>query len=77
MQGGVRMDGILRWCQHHGAPIPSISGIELEQKSWQATTRFADIPQVRILQRDFLPEDIERKHDFVTANSPLYLRPRD
>lgn len=68
---GAFIDGVLRWCQHHAAPIPSITGIELDhQRFRQATTRFADSPQVRILQRDFLSEDIKGKYDFIIANPP-------
>jgi adenine-specific DNA-methyltransferase len=68
---GAFIDGILRWCQHHALPIPSITGIELDQERFrQATRRFADIPQVRIFQRDFLSDNTKEEYDFVIANPP-------
>lgn len=68
---GAFIEGILRWCRVHGASIPSITGIELDQRRfWQATEKFADVPQVRILQSDFLSEDIKGSYDYVIANPP-------
>ena len=65
------IEGILRWCQNHKAPIPAITGIELDQERfWQATEKFADVPQVHIIQTDFLSEDIKSYYDFVIANPP-------
>ena len=68
---GAFIEGIIRWCRLQGTPIPSITGIELDQVRFgQAADKFSDIPQVQILQADFLSADVKEKYDFVVANPP-------
>jgi adenine-specific DNA-methyltransferase len=68
---GAFIEGILRWCRLQGTSIPSITGIELDPERFRhATDKFADIPQIRILQADFLSEAVKETYDFVIANPP-------
>jgi 16S rRNA A1518/A1519 N6-dimethyltransferase RsmA/KsgA/DIM1 with predicted DNA glycosylase/AP lyase activity len=54
---GAFIDGILRWCKHNNAKPPQIIGIELdEERAEEARNKFANIPQIEIISRDFLLE---------------------
>lgn len=68
---GAFIEGILRWCQRHDAPVPAITGIELDpERCAQAKEKFAAINEVRILQADFLAEKVKGSYDYVIANPP-------
>jgi hypothetical protein len=68
---GAFIDGILRWCQHHGVSIPLITGIELDEgRCAEAQKKFASIPQIQILRGDFLASKAGGSYDFIIANPP-------
>jgi adenine-specific DNA-methyltransferase len=46
---GEFIAGVLRWCAVHGAPIPTVVGVENDPHNWSpAHNRFLGIPQVKI-----------------------------
>ena len=66
---GVFIDGVLRWCRQHKAPIPRILGVELNPRLVeQARRRFANEPRVEILHQDYLKR--ETPAEFVIGNPP-------
>jgi len=68
---GAFIDGILRWCKHNNAKPPQIIGIELdEERAEEARNKFANIPQIEIISRDFLLDEVKGYFDYIIANPP-------
>lgn len=67
---GEFIEGILRWCRGTGRPIPRILGIESHPgRASSARARFADVPQVRIRNADFL-RPLRERFTHVVGNPP-------
>ena len=67
---GAFIDGVVRWCQRRGHPLPQIVGVELHPgRSEEARRRFAGVEPVCIFTRDFLRENLG-PFDFVVGNPP-------
>lgn len=67
---GGFIDGVIRWCRQHNAPLPAIVGIESNPSHVAfARERFAAIQEVEIRHQDFLSPMSER-FDFVIGNPP-------
>lgn len=67
---GPFIDGVLRWCKAHDAPIPHIVGIEAEPvRAEFCRRRFRAVDQVEIRNADFLRLSAET-FDFIIGNPP-------
>jgi SAM-dependent methyltransferase len=67
---GQFIHGIIRWCSAHGAPMPSIVGIEADIERASAARRcFAGLKNVRILRQDFL-HGTDLRFDYAVGNPP-------
>jgi adenine-specific DNA-methyltransferase len=67
---GAFIEGIIRWCERQGTPVPRITGIESHPaRADEARKKFAAFPSVTIAHRDFLVEDPSR-YDYVIGNPP-------
>ena len=67
---GAFIDGIVRWCTRRGVPLPTIIGIDSDPEHVAVTAeRFADLPEVRVRNADFL-RPTEERFDFVIGNPP-------
>lgn len=67
---GAFIDGVLRWCAAHQSPIPRIVGVESDPRHASAArTRFREVPQVEIQERDFLRTSPDR-YDSIIGNPP-------
>jgi len=67
---GAFADGILRWCEIQGSPVPRIVGVESHPgRASDARKKFADRPQVEIRGDDFLLSRPEQ-YDFIIGNPP-------
>ncbi len=67
---GAFIDGIVRWCRRHRAPIPRITGIELDRgRADHAATRFRANETIEIVRRDFLMTSRDR-FDYIIGNPP-------
>jgi len=69
---GPFIEGIIRWCQSHNAPVPQIVGIELDPRHVsKARVKFKQYPSIRIERKDFLlDEDFEVPYDYAISNPP-------
>lgn len=67
---GVFVEGILRWCQRTGAPVPRITAVDSDPaRVREARTALAGHDQVRVVERDFLLPSTER-YDYIIGNPP-------
>lgn len=67
---GEFIDGVVRWCGRHSAPVPSIVGIESNPAHVEAAKeRFSRLPEVEIRNEDFLRPRTER-FDYIIGNPP-------
>src|SRR6267154_3969192 len=67
---GVFIEGILRWCESHQAPIPKVVGIESNPRLASVTRqKFASCKSITIREEDFLQTG-PTHYDFVIANPP-------
>lgn len=67
---GVFIEGVLRWCRRHSAPVPRIVGVEMHPgRAAEARSRFSGDSNVQIHEADFLSGDGEPA-DFVIGNPP-------
>ncbi len=67
---GVLIVGVLRWCEQNNQPVPKIVGYETEpDRRRQAASRFRDLPEVEILEKDFLGECLG-PFDYIIGNPP-------
>lgn len=68
---GAFIEGIIRWCHRHNAPLPEILGIELDpHRADQARQKFAGVPQIQIATGDFLQDDIDGRFNYIIGNPP-------
>jgi adenine-specific DNA-methyltransferase len=67
---GEFIDGVIRWCSVHRAPLPRIVGVESDSRhATAAKERFSAISRVSIQHRDFLtPSD--GAYDYIVGNPP-------
>jgi adenine-specific DNA-methyltransferase len=67
---GAFIEGIIRWCRGHSAPLPRIVGIESDPHHLGiANRRFSSIPQVQLHNADFLMPSKEQ-YDYIVGNPP-------
>lgn len=67
---GVFVQGVLRWCRLHGAPVPMITAIDSDPaRLREARELLAGIDQVTLVERDFLLPSTDR-FDFIIGNPP-------
>lgn len=67
---GAFIEGVARWCEQHGRPLPEVVGIESEPAHVStARKRLAHLPSVRILHEDFLTDRVDH-FDYVIGNPP-------
>lgn len=67
---GAFIEGVLRWCDRHGCPIPRIVGIDSDPVLLaQARQRLHHYGQVELLEQDFLLAPSER-FDYIIGNPP-------
>lgn len=70
---GPFIDGVLRFCEKRGLPIPRITGVELNPSLVsKARRRFSGRREVRILHQDYLAANLG-SFDFIVGNPP-YVR---
>lgn len=70
---GPFIDGVLRFCDRRGLPVPQITGVELNPSLVRkARRRFAGQAEVTILHQDFLSSSLG-PFDFIMGNPP-YVR---
>src|ERR1700680_2488806 len=68
---GEFIEGVIRWCRAHRAPIPRILGIESNPKHVTAAVdRFAGHSAVEIRESDFLRDRDPACYDFIIGNPP-------
>lgn len=67
---GAFIEGVLRWCDRHGCPVPKITGIDSDPRLLaEARQRLGAAQNVDLLERDFLlarPESF----DYIVGNPP-------
>ncbi|MGH7709923.1 MAG: Eco57I restriction-modification methylase domain-containing protein [Gemmatimonadaceae bacterium] len=67
---GGFIEGVVRWCRRHDAPLPEILGIESNPNHVaEARVRFRQLPQVEIRHEDFLRPSSQR-FDYIIGNPP-------
>ncbi|HZH98169.1 MAG TPA: TaqI-like C-terminal specificity domain-containing protein, partial [Fimbriimonadaceae bacterium] len=67
---GAFVDGVIRWCNARGLPLPEIVCVESDPKHIALLReRYATISQVKIEQRDYLNPD-SRQFRFIIGNPP-------
>lgn len=67
---GAFIDGVIRWCQKNGNPLPILSGVELHpDRSQEAKSKYKLYPQIEIYEDDFLTEEFGQ-YDFIVGNPP-------
>jgi adenine-specific DNA-methyltransferase len=67
---GEFIDGVIRYCRARGVPLPHITGVELHPgRAAAARARFADVPEVEVLEADFLTTSYEA-FDLIIGNPP-------
>ncbi len=67
---GEFIAGVIRACRDTGRPVPHIIGVELDaNRAATAKRRFAKIPQVEIVRRDFL-DHFDGQFDLIIGNPP-------
>jgi adenine-specific DNA-methyltransferase len=67
---GAFVDGVIRWCQKHRRPLPTVVGVEADQRHIPVLRRkFRQLAQVRIRHEDFLHR-ASGAYDYVIGNPP-------
>lgn len=67
---GAFIEGILRWCDRHGHPLPRITGVESDPRHVDVLRgRFDGDPAVEIVSADFLLNQ-PGTYDFIIGNPP-------
>jgi adenine-specific DNA-methyltransferase len=67
---GEFIDGIMRWCERRGVPLPHITGIESDPRHLPGlSAKYKQVRSVHIEQADFLT-DIHKKYNFIIGNPP-------
>ncbi len=67
---GAFVDGVIRWCNSHSTPLPSITGIDSDPAHVKAArARFAGVERASIRRADFLSADLPL-FDYVIGNPP-------
>ena len=67
---GAFIEGVLRWGERSGMPIPHIIGVDSDPKRLsEARVRIGANPSVTLMEADFL-EGLDRKFDYVIGNPP-------
>jgi adenine-specific DNA-methyltransferase len=68
---GQFVDGVLRWCRKRGVVPPRITGVELDPaRAKVARARFANDPNVEIVQGDYLGLSFRGAYRYVVGNPP-------
>lgn len=72
---GAFIDGIVRWCERHGSPLPEIVGIESNPEHVAAAAdRFRTHEQIQIRHADFLRPslalNVSARFDYIIGNPP-------
>ena len=64
---GAFVEGVLRWCETHGCPVPRIVGVDSDQSLLdEARRRIGSVKQVALINQDFLAEWTDR-FDYIIA----------
>lgn len=67
---GAFIDGVLRWCRRHCAPIPHIVGVEADTQLLSiARQRLASLEGISLRNEDFLVTK-QDQYDFIVGNPP-------
>lgn len=67
---GVFVEGVLRWCQRNGAPVPRITAVDSDPvRLREAREVVAGVEQVTLIERDFLRPSADR-YDSIVGNPP-------
>jgi hypothetical protein len=67
---GAFIEGVLRWCASHKAPVPEIVGVESDPNLFQQSRRkFQTNPRVQIRFADFLGEH-HGNFEYIVGNPP-------
>lgn len=67
---GVFLDGIVRWCEHHHAPLPRLIGVDSDPSRVAfCRERFAGVEKIEIRNADFLLTQ-SGHFDYVIGNPP-------
>jgi adenine-specific DNA-methyltransferase len=67
---GAFIDGVLRWCRDHGAPVPQITGVEADPHLLDlAREQLRAVQHVTLLRRSFLAYCSEQ-YDYIVGNPP-------
>lgn len=69
---GAFIEGVMRWCERHGCPLPRVTGVESDPRHVHVLRRrFGLNPAVQILHADFLLGE-RGEYDFIVGN-PSYV----
>ena len=67
---GEFIDGIVRWCNGRGLPVPRITGIELDPRHLPTLrAKYTGFNTIRVVQGDFLSES-DAEYGFIVGNPP-------
>jgi SAM-dependent methyltransferase len=67
---GAFVDGIIRWCEAHNAPLPRITAVESDLAHVQfLRERYSGITKVEVKAQDFLA-GLPDRYDYVVGNPP-------
>lgn len=67
---GAFIEGIIRWCERHGCPLPRVTGVESDSSHVAVLRRNLDPnAAVEILHADFLLGE-RGEYDFIVGNPP-------
>lgn len=67
---GAFIEGIVRWCDQHGCPLPEVLGIESDPVHVSAARkRLAHLPSARVFHEDFLTDRTDR-FEYIIGNPP-------
>lgn len=67
---GEFIDGVLRWCERHGMPIPQITGVESDPQHIPVLRKkYENLDAVTIKHADFLTGH-KAHYDFIVGNPP-------
>jgi hypothetical protein len=67
---GAFVDGIIRWCEAHAAPLPLITAVESDLAHVRfLRERYSRIPNVEVKAQDFLT-GLPNLYDYVIGNPP-------
>ncbi len=67
---GAFIEGVVRWCDSQGSPVPQIVGVDSDPSLLEKARRhLGRHPQVTLLKQEFLTSRTER-YDYVVGNPP-------